>query len=60
MKIRLLTSRSGPAGAHNAGDEIEVSDAEAKRMIEAAQAEPVRRARAETATPKSKAEKATK
>lgn len=42
MKVKLLTSRSGPAGASNAGDEIEVPADEAKRMIEAGQAEPVR------------------
>lgn len=42
MKIRLLVSRCGVDGAQNRGDEIEVSDAEAKRMIDAGQAEPIR------------------
>ena len=42
MKIKLLVSRSGADGAYNAGDEIEVSGDEAKRMIEAGQAEPLR------------------
>jgi hypothetical protein len=44
MKIRLLVSRSGPAGAQNAGDQIDVPDAEAMRMIEAGQATPIRTA----------------
>ncbi len=44
MKIQLLTARSGPAGAFNVGDEITVDDAEARRMIEAGQARPVRSA----------------
>ena len=38
MKVTLLVSRSGPAGAFNAGDEIEVSADEGGRMIEAGQA----------------------
>lgn len=42
MKIKLLVSRSGVDGAQNVGDEIEVSNDEAKRMIEAGQAEPLR------------------
>lgn len=40
MKVKLLMSRSGADGAQNAGDEIEVSNNEAKRMIEAGQAVP--------------------
>ena len=35
MLVKLLVSRSGPAGAASRGDEIEVDDAEAKRMFEA-------------------------
>lgn len=35
MKVRLLVSRGGPGGMQGAGDEIEVSEAEAKRMMEA-------------------------
>lgn len=58
MKIRLLVPRAGPAGAQNRGDEVEVSDAEAVRMFEAGQAEPVRKSiQPETATSKRKSEK---
>lgn len=44
MKVKLLVSRSGPAGAFNRGDVIEVSEAEAGRLFEAdpPQAVPVR------------------
>ena len=59
MKIRLLVSRSGAEGAFSAGDEIEVSGAEGKRMIEAGQAEPVRAAARETASRSGKGEKTT-
>jgi len=38
MKIKLLVARSGADGAHNRGDVIEVSAAEALRMIAADQA----------------------
>lgn len=38
VKVKLLVSRSGPDTADNAGDEIEVDAAEAKRMIAAGQA----------------------
>lgn len=60
MKIMLLVSRAGPAEANNRGDVIDVDQDEAIRMIEAGQAEAVREAPAETATPKGKAEKAVK
>ena len=60
MKIRLLVSRSGPAGAQNRGDEIKVGDAEAIRMIEAGQAEPTREAPVERAVKRPRAEKAAK
>lgn len=60
MKIRLLVSRAGPAGVDNRGDEIEVSDAEAIRMIEAGQAEPLRDALVEKAVKRPRAEKAAK
>ena len=46
MKIKLLTSRAGVGFSQNVGDEIEVSDAEARRMIEAGQAAPVRTGKA--------------
>lgn len=34
MKVKLLVSRSGPTQSHNAGDEIDVDAAEAKRLFE--------------------------
>lgn len=46
MKIKLLVSRAGPGGVANVGDEIDVGDSEAIRMIEAGQAQPVRQAAA--------------
>jgi hypothetical protein len=59
MKIELLTSRASAGGSQNRGDVIDVSDDEAKRLIEAGQATPVRSAvKPETATPKRKVEKA--
>lgn len=42
MKVRLQIPRSGPAGSYGIGDEIEVSDAEAKRLIESNKAAPAR------------------
>lgn len=61
MKIELLTSRASAAGSQSRGDVIDVDAAEAKRMIEAGQAVPVRSvSKPETATPKRRAEKATK
>lgn len=60
MKIRLLVSRAGPAGVDNRGDEIEVADAEAIRMIDAGQAEPLRDAPAEKAVKRPRGEKAAK
>ncbi len=58
MKVRLLVSRAGPAGVFNRGDEIEVGDDEAMRMIAAEQAEPVRGAPPEMAVKKRRSEKA--
>lgn len=49
MKIKLLVARSGATESQNAGDVIEVGDAEAIRMIEAGQAEPLRSAPVERA-----------
>lgn len=61
MKIKLLTARATARGPENRGDVIDVSDAEAVRMIEAGQAEPVRAAKApEKAVKRAKVEKATK
>lgn len=56
MKIKLLVSRAGVDFAQSAGDEVEVSDAEARRMIEAGQAAPVRGKGKEKAVPKQSAE----
>jgi hypothetical protein len=46
MKVKLLVSRAGAGVAYSAGEEIEVSEAEAKRLMEAVppQAIPVREA----------------
>lgn len=41
MKVKLLISRAGTGFVQSAGDVVEVSNGEAKRMIEAGQAEPV-------------------
>lgn len=60
MKVKLLVSRSGSDGAFAPGDEIDVSDAEAKRMIEAGQCEPVRGKKAETTAKKAGGEKTAK
>jgi hypothetical protein len=45
MKVKLLVSRGGIGFSQNFGDEIEVSAAEGKRMIEAGHAVPVRTAK---------------
>lgn len=58
VKVKLHVARSGPDGAFNVGDEIEVSADEAGRMVAAGQAEVVRAARPERATRKTKAERA--
>lgn len=60
MKIKLLTARASVTGSQNAGDEVEVSDAEAKRMIEAGTAVPVREVKPEKAVSRAKPEKASK
>jgi hypothetical protein len=61
MKIRLLVSRAGALGAQDCGQEIEVSDAEAIRMIEAGQAEALRDApEPERAVKRARTEKASK
>ena len=41
MKVKLLVSMAGPDVSHNAGDEIDVDDATAKRFIERNIAEPI-------------------
>ena len=53
MKVRLLTGMAGIDFSHNAGDEIDCNEAEAKRFIQAGIAEAVEK-------PKSKVERAAK
>jgi len=60
MQVKLLTARATSKGAENRGDVIEVDAAEAKRMIEAGQAEPLRGSPPEKAVQVRKAEKAAK
>lgn len=60
MRIKLLTSRAGAGFAQARGEEIEVGDAEAARMIAAGQAEPVRAAPVETAAKRARRETAAK
>lgn len=61
MKVILLQARAAATGPQNVGDEVEVSDAEAKRLIEGGTARPARAAKApEKAVKRAKAEKATK
>lgn len=58
MRVVLSVSRAGPEGVFHAGDEIEVPDADGRRMIEAGQARPARRPQREKAVPKSQIEQA--
>lgn len=60
MRVKLLASRAGADFSQAAGEEVTVSDAEAVRMIEAGQAEPVSAPKKETATKKTAAERAVK
>jgi len=60
MQVKLLVARAAASGAENRGDVISVPDAEAIRMIEAGQAEPLRAVQVEKAIPRAKAEKASK
>ena len=61
MKVKLTTSRVGHLVAYSAGDEVEVSGEEAKRLIEAGKAVPSRgESRAETADAFGKKKKARK
>ena len=60
MKIKMVVSRSGPAGVANPGDIIDVPSSEGARMVAAGQAEVVRDVAKETASGKAKAEKAVK
>lgn len=58
MKVKLLTSMAGIDFSHNAGDEIDCNEAEAKRFIEAGIAEPVVQKRTEKTVKKPRARKA--
>lgn len=60
MKVKLLISRGGAGFTQNAGDEVEVSEDEAKRMIEAGQAVPIAESKTETAVSKKQTQKAVK
>ena len=60
MKLKLLISRAGADFSQSAGDVINVSDAEGKRMIEAAQAIPHVESKTETTTNKKQTQKAVK
>ena len=50
MKVKLLVSRASVEWVQNAGDVVEVSDDEGKRMIEANQAVPARGGKAKKET----------
>ena len=58
MKVKLLCSRSGIDFSQNAGEEIEVSDDEGLRMVEAGQAAIIHHR--ENTSKKQKVNKATK
>ena len=60
MKIKLLVSRASATGAENRGDVIDVSADEARRMVEAGQAEFLRAVEPEKAVSKKRTEKARK
>ncbi len=61
MLVRLLVPRATVAGPQSIGDEINTNDAEAIRMIEAGQAEPVRvKKTPEKAAKRPKVERSTK
>lgn len=58
MKVELLVDRATVAGLEPAGAEIDVTVAEAERLIAAGHARPVRRRKAETAVPAAAPERA--
>lgn len=60
MLVRLLIGRATLAGSQDMGDEIDVPADEAVRMIDAGQAEAVRRVTPEKAVKRTKPEKASK
>lgn len=58
MKVRLLVSRAGPAGAFSRGEIIDVDAAEAESIVAAGHAEFVREEAVERAVRKPRTEKA--
>jgi len=60
MKLKLVVSRSGPAGVAHPGDIIAVPSSAGARLVAAWPAEVVRDVAKETASGKAKAEKAVK
>jgi hypothetical protein len=50
VKVRLLVNRAGIDFTQSNGDVVDVSDAEAQRLIDSGQAEAVREQRVERAT----------
>ena len=60
MKVKLLVSRALLAGPQGVGDEVEVNDVEAIRMINAGQAVAVRKVKPEKTIRRKKSEKAIK
>jgi hypothetical protein len=50
VKVRLLVNRAGINFSQSTGDVVDVSDAEAQRLIASAQAEAVREQRVERVT----------
>lgn len=49
MRIKLLTTRADKRRRYEIGDELDVPDGEAIKLIESKQAEPVRAVKTETA-----------
>jgi hypothetical protein len=61
VKVKMLVSRAGPTLSQSVGEVVDVDAAEAKRMIDAGQAEMVREGPApEKATRRAAPEKAAK
>jgi hypothetical protein len=60
VKVKLFVSRAGAGGVQLAGEVIDVSADEAKRLVEAQQGELIRSNKPERAVKRSKAEKAAK
>jgi len=48
MKVKLLTSIAGPMHSYGYGEEVDLPDGDARRMIERGQAQPVRQQAVET------------